>query len=158
MRQLAIVWLLVLPGCADLGIAMSGPAETGSLAPVAAPAEAPAPVLTQPQRRALEDVRRPMRAFLTEKEANCSSSRLKEAKLKATETAAGMAAGMKPDYQLMLEAALAVLDVADAAKTKGCGAVASDLYQYVLKHYSGLGYATVRERATAGIRGLPAKA
>jgi hypothetical protein len=158
MRRLAIALLSVLSGCADLGIAMSGPAETGSLAPLSVPAETQAPPLSQPQRRALDDVRRPMRTFLAEREPNCNSAKLKEAKLKATETAGGMAAAMKPDYQVMVEAALAVLDVADAARTKGCAAVASELYQYVLKNYSGLGYATVRERAAAGIRGLPAKA
>jgi hypothetical protein len=50
-----------------------------------------------------------------------------------------------------------VLDVADGAKRKGCARDARALYDFVLKNFSGLGYAALRERATVGIRDLQAR-
>ena len=146
---------LLLGGCASAGIepaALEQPIQTGSVAPPAEAGEAARGELRKVQHKAVEEARRPVRAFLAEKSANCASPRLKEAVNKVTETATAVAATMKPEYSSMLEAGAAVLDVADGAKKRGCARDATELYDFVLRNFSGLGYAELRERATAGIR------
>jgi hypothetical protein len=160
MWRWAILLFSVTSGCANYGLeatALNTPTETGSIVPKTDLADAARGNLRSAQHRAFDEVRRPMRLFLAEKERNCNSPRLREARFRATETASGMAAAMKPAYGVMLEAGSAVLDVADAAKTKGCNTDATELYQFVLKNYVGLGYAALRDRATTGIRGLREK-
>ena len=71
--------------------------------------------------------------------------------------ATAVATTMKPEYATMLDAGAAVLDVADGAKKKGCARDARELYDFVLRNFSGLGYAELRERATVGIRELKSK-
>lgn len=161
MHRLWIVLALLLGGCAAAGIDPAGlnaPIETGSIAPPVDAGEAARGELRKVQNKAVDEARRPMRAFLAEKGQDCTSPRLKEAVRKATETAGAVAATMKPDYASMLEAGSAVLDVADGAKRKGCARDARELYDFVLKNFSGLGYAALRERATVGIRELKSKA
>jgi hypothetical protein len=131
--------------------------QTGSIAPPVDAGEAARGELRKVQHKAVEEARRPVRAFLAEKGTNCGSVKLKEAVSKVTETAGAVAATMKPDYAAMLEAGAAVLDVADGAKKKGCGRDARELYDFVLKNFAGLGYAELRERATVGIRDLKSK-
>ena len=64
---------------------------------------------------------------------------------------------MRPDYPATLEAGSAVLDVADAATKRGCARHAKKLYDFVIRNFAGLGYAELRERATAGIKDLRTK-
>ena len=70
--------------------------------------------------------------------------------------ATAVATAMQPEYANMLDAGAAVLDVADGAKKKGCARDARELYDFVLRNFSGLGYAELRERATVGIKDLRA--
>jgi hypothetical protein len=160
VRRLWIVLVLLLGGCASAGIEPAGldsPVQTGSIAPPVDAGETARGELRKVQHKAVDEARRPVRAYLAEKGSDCASARLKEARSKVTETAGAVAAAMKPDYAAMLEAGAAVLDVADGAKKKGCGRDARELYDFVLKNFSGLGYAALRERATVGIREIKSK-
>jgi len=151
---------LFLWGCANLGIepaALDSQVQTASIAPPADVGETARGELRKVQHKAVEDARRPVQAFLADKGADCTSAKLKEAVSKVTETASAFAAAMRTDYAAMLEAGAAVLDVADGAKRKGCARDARALYDFVLKNFSGLGYAALRERATVGIRDLQAR-
>jgi hypothetical protein len=155
VHRLWIMLALLLGGCANAGIEAAGleqPIQTGSIAPPVDAGEAARGELRQVQSKAVEEARRPVRAFLAEKGASCASPKLKEAAKKVTETAIAVGATMKPEYANMLDAGAAVLDVADGAKKKGCGREARELYDFVLKNFAGLGYAELRERATVGIR------
>lgn len=158
MHRLCITLALTLGACANAGIepaALEPPVQTGS---VTADAGAGARgEIRKVQHKAVEEALRPAKAFLAEKSADCSSPRLKEAASKITETATALAAGMRAEYETMLEAGGAVLDVADGAKRRGCAQKALGLYEFVLKHFSGLGYAELRERATVGIREVKSK-
>jgi len=160
VRVLCITLALLVGACANAGIepaALEAPIQTGS---VTAPADAAAGSrgeIRKVQHKAVEEALRPAKAFLAEKNADCLSPRLKEAASRITETAAALAAGMRAEYETMLEAGGAVLDVADGAKRRGCAQKARDLYEFVLKHFSGLGYAELRERASVGIREVKSK-
>ena len=145
----------ILGACANAGIepaALESSVQTGSVAAPADAGEAARGEVRKVQHKAIEEARRPVNAFLTDKSADCSSQRLKEAASKVKETTIALAASMRPDYETMLDAGSAVLDVADGANRKGCAQKARDLYEFVLKHFSGLGYAELRERATVGVR------
>lgn len=160
MRRLAILLTVLLCGCANVGLepaALDSHVQTGAIAPPVDAADAAHGELRKVQHKAVEEARRPVRAFLAEKGANCRSAKLKEAVSKVTDTAIAVASTMKPDYAAMLEAGDAVLDVADGAKSKGCAHDARLLYEFVLKNFGGLGYAALRERATLGIRSVQAK-
>ena len=160
MRRLWIVLALLLGGCANAGLepaALQQPLQTGSIAAPVDAGEAARGELRKVQHKAVEDARRPARAFLAEKGTDCTSPRLKEAVSKVTDTANAVAAAMRPDYATMLEAGATVLDVADGAKKKGCVRDARELYEFVLRNFAGLGYAELRERATVGIRELKSK-
>ena len=160
MRRLCITLALILGACANAGIepaALESSVQTGSVAAPADAGEAARGEVRKVQHKAIEEARRPVKAFLADKGADCSSPRLKEAAGKVTETTIALAASMRPDYETMLDAGGAVLDVADGAKKKGCAQKARDLYEFVLKHFSGLGYAELRERATVGIRDVKSK-
>ena len=160
MHRLWITLALLLGGCANAGVepaALDSQMQTGSLAAPADVGDAARGELRKVQSKAVEEARRPIRAFLAEKGGDCASSKLKEAVRKVTETAGALAASMKPDYGAMLEAGAAVLDVADGASRRGCTREARELYDFALRNYSGLGYAALRERATVGIRDLRAK-
>ena len=116
MRRLCITFALLLGACANAGIEPAGlesPIQTGSVAPPADANEAARGELRKVQHKAVEESRRPVRVFLAEKSTDCTSPRLKEAVHKVTETAAAVAATMKPEYASMLQAGAAVLDVAD---------------------------------------------
>ena len=157
MRRLSIIFALLVSGCANMGLetsAFNAPVETGSIAPSADAGEAARAQLSKSQQRAVDDARRPLRAFLAEKGKDCSSAKLKEAASKTTETASAMATSMRPDYEGMLAIGAAVLEVADAAKSKGCSRDAKALYDFVMKNFSGLGYAALRDRATTGMKEL----
>ena len=160
MRRPWIMLALLLGGCANAGIEPAGlelPLQTSSIAAPVDAGEAAPGELRKVQHKAIEEARRPVRAFLAEKSADCGSPRLKEAARKVTETATAVAATMKPEYATMLEAGAAVLDVADGARRKGCVRKATELYDFVLRNFSGLGYAELRERASVGIRELKSK-
>ena len=160
MRRLCITFALLLGACANAGIEPAGlesPIQTGSVAPSADANEAARGELRKVHHKAVVEARRPVRVFLAEKSTDCTSPRLKEAVHKVTETAAAVAATMKPEYASMLEAGAAVLDVADGAKKKGCAQNARELYEFVLRNFAGLGYAELRERATVGIREIKSK-
>jgi hypothetical protein len=157
MRRLSIVFALLLSGCANVGIEaadLAAPIETASLPP---PAERPPRELPKALQRAVEDTRKPLNAFLSDKGSNCGSSKLKEATSRATDMASAMATALRPDYEATLAAGAVVLDVADGARSKGCSREAKALYDFVLKNYGGLGYAALRDRAAAGIRDLHGK-
>jgi hypothetical protein len=159
VRRLWIILALCLWGCANSGVepaALDSQVQTGSIALPVDPGETARGELRKVQHKAVEEARRPVRAFLAEKGTDCASPRLKEAVSKVTETAVAVASTMKPEYGAMLEAGAAVLDVADGAKRKGCTRNARELYDFVLKNFAGLGYATLRERATVGIKELRA--
>jgi hypothetical protein len=160
VRRLWIMFALLLGGCANAGVepaALDSQIQTGSIASPFDAGEAARGELRKVQSKAVEEARRPVRAFLAEKGADCASPRLKEAIRKVTETAGAVAATMKPDYGAMLEVGAAVLDVADGAKRKGCARDAQELYDFALRNFAGLGYAELRERATVGIRELRSK-
>jgi hypothetical protein len=160
VRRLGIMLALLAGGCANAGLesaALDQPLQTSSIAAPADVGEAARGELRKVQHKAVEDARRPVRAFLAEKSADCTSPRLKEAASRVTDTASAVAAAMRPEYATMLEAGAAVLDVADVAKRKGCARNARELYEFVLRNFSGLGYAQLRERATVGIRELRSK-
>ena len=160
MRRLWIMLALLVGGCASAGIEsanLASPVQTGSIAPPVDAGEAARGELRKVQHKALDEARRPVRAFLAESGSNCASPKLKEAVHKVTETAGAVAATMKPDYAAMLEAGAAVFDVADGAKRKGCARDARELYDFVLRNFAGLGYAELRERATVGIREIKSK-
>ena len=55
------------------------------------------------------------------------------------------------------EAGAAVLEVADSANKRGCDRDAKELYDFVVRNFAGLGYAELRQRATAGIKRVRAK-
>jgi hypothetical protein len=153
----AIFLALFLSGCAG-GVeteVMTAAMPTGSITPSADAAVAAGGELRQAQQRAVDQARKPLQAFLAEKGSNCSSPKLKEAATRTTETASAMATALRPEYEALLAIGAAVLDVADGAKSKGCHAQAKRLYEFVLKNFSGLGYAALRDRATAGAKGLP---
>ena len=157
MRACSILLLTALGGCANLGIepaALSTPVETGSIAAPVEPRETARGELSRTQQKAIEEARRPLRAFLADKNRNCSSATLKEAASKTTETATALATGMRPDYFAMIAAGAAVLEVADGARSKGCGDQARALYNFVLRNYAGLGYAELRDKATTGMKAL----
>jgi hypothetical protein len=160
VRRLGIMLALLLGGCANADLEpvnLEQPLQTGSISHPSDPGEAARGELRKVQTKAVEEARRPVRAFLTEKSTDCSSPRLREAASKVTETATAVAAAMKPDYTAMLEAGAAVLDVADGAKKKGCTRDARELYEFVLRNFGGLGYAELRDRATAGIHEIKTK-
>jgi hypothetical protein len=151
---------LLLGGCTSAGVepaALEQPLQTGSIAPPVDAGEAARGELRKVQHKAVEEARRPVRAFLSEKSADCASPKLKDAVNKVTETANAVAATMKPEYTSMLEAGGAVLDVADGAKKRGCARDAKQLYDFVLRNFAGLGYAELRARATVGIREIKSK-
>jgi len=155
MRRPLIALALLLGGCAGAGIepaALGTPIETDSI-DASEPARG---ALRKVQHKAVEEARGPLRAFLADKSADCSSPRLKEAVGKVTGIASALATAMRPDYAAMLEAGAAVLDVADAAKTRGCARDAKELYAFVVRTFPGLGFAELRQRATAGIKDLRA--
>jgi hypothetical protein len=159
MRRPLVIITLLMSGCANNGIepaALNAPIETSSIAPVDA-GEAARTELRKAQQRAVDDARRPLRAFLAEKGRDCGSARLKEAATRTTETASAMAAAMRPDYQAMVAVGSAVLDVADGARTRGCSHEARVLYDFVMRNFAGLGYAALRDRATSGVRELRGK-
>jgi hypothetical protein len=160
VRRLWIILALFLWGCANSAVepaALDSQVQTGSIVPPVDPGETARGELRKVQHKAVEEARRPVRAFLAEKGTDCASPRLKEAVSKVTETAVAVASTMRPEYGAMLEAGAAVLDVADGAKRKGCTRNARELYDFVLKNFAGLGYAALRERATVGIKDLQAK-
>lgn len=160
MRRLQITIILLLCGCASTGIeqeAMTQSMATGSIAPPADAAVAAGGRLSENQRRAIDQTRKPLQAFLSEKASNCSSPKLREASTRATDVATAMASTMRPEYDALLAAGSVVLDVADGARSRGCHPQAKRLYEFVLKNYSGLGYAALRERATAGAKALHAQ-
>jgi hypothetical protein len=160
VRRLSIISALLLWGCANAGIepaALDSQLQTGAITPPTDAGEAARGEMRKVQHKAVEEARRPVRAFLAEKGTDCASPRLKEAVHKVIETAVAVASTMKPDYPAMLEAGAAALDVADGAKRKGCAHDARLLYDFVLTNFSGLGYAALRDRAGAGIRDLRAK-
>ena len=57
------------------------------------------------------------------------------------------------DMDTMLWSLSLLLDVADAAKAKGCTDDARDIYDEVASTYTAPGYETVRQRAEAGLAG-----
>jgi len=155
-----IVLALLLGGCAGVGIepaALEAPTQTGSIVQPIGPAETAHSELHKVHHKAVEEARRSLGAFLADKSADCSSPKLKEAVSKVRETTAALAAAMRPDYLAMLEAGAAVLDVADGANKRGCTRDAKELYDFVVRNFAGLGYAELRERATAGIKSLRAR-
>ena len=159
MRRLSMIFVVLLSGCANIGIEsanLNPPIQTGSIAPVD-PGTVARVQLSKSQQRAVDDARRPLDAFLAEKSKDCGSPKLKEAASKTTETASAMATSMSPDYAAMLAVGAAVLDVADGAKSKGCSRDAKTLYDFVLRNFGGLGYAALRDRATTGIKELGSK-
>jgi len=160
MRRSGIVLALLLGGCAGAGIesaALKAPIERGSIAPPVEGAETAQGELHKVQHKAVEEARRPLRAFLADTSADCSSPNLKEAESKVRETVAALAVAMRPDYLATLEAGAAVLEVADGANKRGCDHDAKELNDFVVRNFAGLGYAELRERATAGIKRLRAK-
>jgi len=160
MRRSGIVLALLLGGCAGAAIepaALKAPIERGSIAPPNHAAETAHSELHKVQQKAVEEARRPLRAFLADKSADCSSPNLKEAESKVRETVTVLAAAMRPDYLAMLEAGAAVLEVADSANKRGCDRDAKELYDFVVRNFAGLGYAELRQRATAGIKRVRAK-
>jgi hypothetical protein len=161
VRWPGIVLAVLIEGCTAAGIEparLESPIQTGSIAPAPADVgEAARGELRKVQSKAVEEARRPVRAFLAEKGANCASPKLKEAAAKVTDMATAVATAMQPEYANMLDAGATVLDVADGAKRKGCARDAKELYDFVLRNFSGLGYAELRERATVGIRELKIK-
>jgi hypothetical protein len=98
----------------------------------------------------------PLRAFLADPGADCSAPKL-EAVRRVSDTASALAAAMRPDYAATLEVGAAMLDVADGAKKRGCSRHAKALYDFILRNFAGLGYAELRERATADLKDLRAK-
>jgi len=160
MRRSGIVLALLLGGCAGVGVepaALEAPTQTGSIVPPIGTAETAHGEVHKVQYKAVEEARRPLRALLADKSADCSSPKLKEAVRNVRETTAALAAAMRPDYLAMLEAGAAVLDVADSANKRGCARDAKELYDFVVRRFSGLGYAELRERATTGIKSLRTK-
>ena len=160
MRRASILLAMLCWGCTNAGLepAGLGPSiETGAIAAQAAAVEPAPSEVRKVQHRAVEEARRPLRAFLAEKGRDCTSPRLKEAARKTTETATALAASMRPEYDASLEAGSAVLDLADGAKARGCHAEARRLYDFVMRNFAGLGYAALRDRATAGLKDLPVK-
>ena len=146
---------MLVGGCAGAAIepaALKAPIGRGSIAPPNHAAETAQSELHKVQHKAVEEARRPLRAFLADKSADCSSPNLKEAESKVRETVAVQAAAMRPDYLAMLEAGAAVLEVADSANKRGCDRDAKELYDFVVRNFAGLGYAELRQRATAGIK------
>jgi hypothetical protein len=157
MRRLPIILALLLGGCAGTGAepeADAEPVATGSIAPAAHAAFVPSTHLRPEQQRAIDKTRKPLQAFLAEKGSNCGSPKLREASARATDVATAMASAMRPEYEALLAAGSVALDVADAARSRGCHAQAKRLYEFVLKNYSGLGYAALRDRASAGAKAL----
>jgi hypothetical protein len=160
LRRLSIILALLLCGCAGTGVeqeTMADAVVTGSLAPSADAAVAANAKLRDDQQRAIDKTRKPLQAFLAEKGNNCSSSKLRDAASRATDVATAMASTMRPEYEALLAAGSVVLDVADAARSRGCHAQAKRLYDFVLKNFSGLGYAALRDRAATGARDLRAE-
>jgi hypothetical protein len=130
MRRPSIALALLLAGCAGAGIepaALGTPIETDLIGPSPGAAETAGGAMRKVQHKAVEAARRPLRAFLADKSADCSSPKLKEAVSKVTEMTSALATAMRPDYGAMLEAGAAVLDVADGAKSRGCARDAKEL-------------------------------
>jgi hypothetical protein len=160
MRRPWTVLALLVGGCTGAGIetaALDAPLQTGSIAPPTEAAETAHGGLRKVQHKAVEEARRSLRAFLADPGADCSSPKLQEAVRRVSDTASALAAAMRPDYGATLEAGAAVLDVADGAKKRGCTRHAKALYDFALRNFAGLGYAELRERATAGLKDLRAK-
>ena len=160
MRRPWIALALLIGGCAAAGIetaALNPPLQTGSVAPATEAADPAHGELRKVQHKAVEEARRPLRAFLSDQTADCSSPKLQEAVRRVSDTASAFAAAMRPDYAATLEAGAAVLDVADGAMKRGCTRHAKALYEFVLRKFAGLGYAELRERATAGLKDLRAR-
>jgi hypothetical protein len=160
MRRPWIALALLIAGCAGAGIetaVLGPPLQTGSVASTSEAADTAHGELRKVQHKAVEEARRPLRAFLSDGSADCSSPKLQEAVRRVSDTASALAAAMRPDYGATLEAGAAVLDVADGAKTRGCTRQAKALYDFVLRNFAGLGYAELRERATTGLKDLRAK-
>jgi len=160
VRRLCIMLALIFGACANAGIepaALESSVQTGSVAAPIDAGEAARGEVRKVQNKAIEEARRPVNAYLADKSADCSSPRLREAASKVKETTIAFAASMRPDYETMLAAGGAVLDVADGANRRGCSQKARELYEFVLKHFSGLGYAELRERATVGVREIKSK-
>ena len=57
----------------------------------------------------------------------------------------------RADMDVMLWSLSLLLDVADAARVKGCTDDAREIYDEVASTYTALGYETVRERAEKGL-------
>lgn len=75
MRRPWIVLALLIGGCAAAGIetAADVPPQTGSIAPPTDAAETAHGALRKAQHKAVEEARRPLRAFLADPTTDCSS-------------------------------------------------------------------------------------
>src|SRR5215475_12594852 len=112
MRRPWIALAVLIGGCAGAGIEAAGvdlPPQTGSGAPPAAAADTAHGELRKVQHKAVEEARRPLRAFLSDQNADCTSPKLQEAVRRVSDTASAFAAAMRPDYAATLEAGAAVL-------------------------------------------------
>ena len=96
-------------------------------------------------------------AFKAERGRNCTSAHLEAARTAAAE-AITITSGVEFFLSARISAGSLLLDVADAAKGKGCAAVARAMYDQVVQSYTGLSFAALRERAAIGIQDLRGKA
>lgn len=95
----------------------------------------------------------PYRAWQQEDPVSCKSPTLVEARAAVLDTAL-MLTPKKQGFGATYEAARWMLEVADGASAHGCTGVARNLYVNVNSIYVGLGYAPLRQHATAGLAQL----
>ena len=89
MRRPWIALALLVAGCAGAGIetaALDPPLQTGSVAPSTEAADTAHGDLRKVQHKAVEEARRPLRAFLSDQSADCSSPKLQEAARRVSDT------------------------------------------------------------------------
>ena len=104
-----------------------------------------------PRAKGPEMVREELGRFEAEPSPGCNSPDLLNAQ-------AGVAAleGASADPAAGRAVGSLALDVADAAREKGCADVAAALYDHIIRTYVGAGYVSLRARAEAGMRRLEA--
>ena len=100
-----------------------------------------------------ESSRAPTRAFLAENPFTCDSSNLKKAESMALLTSS-LLNPREHGFDTVLQSGTWILEVGDAAKSRGCKTDARKMYDAVISTYVGSGYAALRQRAQIGIDDL----
>ncbi len=147
---------LILMSLISAGLLLTVPAQAQTET-----AEPPMPTLEAPASEAeqdelLEQFRRDiadgLRRFEAQEVADCSSADLGDTATYALEAQEAWTE-RDADPRLIAFSGTMLLDIADAARARGCIEIARDLYDYVLATFEGPAYEHLRQRAELALTG-----